>query len=226
MKPRLPSGIQPIHASLYLKKEESLIISDIHIGLEDAYHAKGMLLPRTQRRELKEALDAILTKVHPKTFILNGDLKHEFGKISNQEWDDLLWLIDYLQARGEVRVIEGNHDPLLDRILSKRKLAVQRYLRIGDIFICHGDHYLPESEGKGIKTIIIGHLHPAKTITDGIREEKYKCFLLGTYKKKRLIVLPSFNPLITGSEPELGKSPYLNKQYACFLIGKDRIYPL
>ena len=42
--------------------------------------------------ELKKILD----EVKPKIVIINGDLKHEFGRISDQEWRDTLKLIDFI----------------------------------------------------------------------------------------------------------------------------------
>ena len=43
------------------------------------------------------------------TIIVNGDLKHEFGAISEQEWRNVLKLLDYLgQHCGEIILIKGN----------------------------------------------------------------------------------------------------------------------
>ena len=33
-----------------------------------------------------------------------------------------------------------------------------------------------------------------------MKEEKYKCFLVGKWKNKEIIILPSFFPLIEGSD--------------------------
>ena len=64
---------------------------------------------------------------------------------------------------------------------------------------------------KSVKTIIIGHEHPAINLTSGARVEKYKCFLLGKFEKKNLIVMPSCNLLIEGTDVLSGNflSPYL-----------------
>ena len=80
-----------------------------------------------------------------------------------------------------------------------------------------------------IKTIIIGHEHPAVVITDGVKREKYKCFLRGTYKKKELIVLPSFNFVSMGTDVLHGKllSPLLTniEKFEVFAV-EDKIYPM
>jgi hypothetical protein len=51
-----------------------------------------------------------------------------------------------------------------------------------------------------IKMIVAGHRHPAVVLGDKYKTEKYKCFLVGKYKGKKVIVLPSFFPFVEGSE--------------------------
>ena len=51
-----------------------------------------------------------------------------------------------------------------------------------------------------IKYWILGHGHPAVTLQDGAKKEKYKCFLAGKFKGRNIIVLPSFFPLVEGSD--------------------------
>lgn len=65
----------------------------------------------------------------------------------------------------------------------------------------------------------MGHLHPAVKISDNqkVRSEKYKCFLIGDYKKKKVIIVPSFFPLIEGTS----LNEYL-KDNAC-IISKNNI---
>ncbi len=48
--------------------------------------------------------------------------------------------------------------------------------------------------------IVAGHRHPAVVLGDRYKTERYKCFLVGKYKKKKIIVLPSFFPFVEGSE--------------------------
>jgi putative SbcD/Mre11-related phosphoesterase len=209
-------GVRMIENALYLEKEKTIIVSDLHIGLESSLHNKGVLIPKTQRKELVLAFDKAL-EAKPTTIVLNGDLKHDFGTISSQEWEDILFFIDYLKKKTQVIVIEGNHDPLLDKVAAKRGLPIHQSWTAGSFFICHGDILLPIP--KQARTIIIGHVHPATSITDGVRTEKYKCFLIGKYKGKDLIVLPSFNPLLIGSE-DYSLSPYVKGKVKKVVIGQ------
>ena len=55
-------------------------------------------------------------------------------------------------------------------------LELKEFERIGDILITHGD-VVNKEELKGAKVIVIGHEHPAVSITDDVRTELYKCYL-------------------------------------------------
>jgi metallophosphoesterase superfamily enzyme len=41
-------------------------------------------------------------------------------------------------------------------------------------------------------------LHPAITLNDSYKKEKFKCFLHGKWKKKEVYILPSFVPFVFG----------------------------
>ncbi|HIH24574.1 TPA: hypothetical protein HA251_06070, partial [Candidatus Woesearchaeota archaeon] len=133
--------------------------------------------------------------------LINGDLKHEFGTINQQEERSVLELLRFLQERGvSVIVVRGNHDVLLEPILKRAGFAsFEEYLE-GDFFFCHG-HTLPRSQAfKGAKTVIIGHEHPALALSDGLRQETGKCFLFASHGRKSLIVLPSFSRATEGTD--------------------------
>jgi putative SbcD/Mre11-related phosphoesterase len=101
-----------------------------------------------------------------------------------------------------VIVIRGNHDNYLKNISGKRKFAgVEDFYVVGRYCFLHGDRDFPEIYDKKIKTWIIGHAHPALRLSDGIKTEKYKCFLEGEYKKKRIMIVPSFAEYFAGSDP-------------------------
>jgi len=204
---KLNNNIEIIDLALYLVKEKTLVISDLHIGIEESLNKQGVLIPRSQFNDLLNKLKLILNKVEIKKIVFNGDLKHEFGEISKQEWNNILSLLDFLQDK-EIIIIKGNHDPILKPIANKRNLKLVDKYDIDDITILHGDKILENLN----KTIIIGHEHPAISLKKGIRQEKYSCFLKGKYKNKELIVMPSFNLLTHGTNvlKENLLSPFLD----------------
>ncbi len=201
--------IRIIDLALYLEKHKTLVITDTQIGYEESLNKQGILVPRFQYRDLISRLKNILRQVKPEKIIINGDIKHEFGTISKTEWRYTIRLIDFLAEYGKLFLIKGNHDTILGPIAEKKNIKILDHCLIGDIYLCHG-HKLPK-DFKGAKTIIIGHEHPAVTLKDRGRVERYKCFLKGKYKNKNLIVMPSFNLLTEGSDVLIEKlmSPFL-----------------
>ncbi len=204
---KLTDNIEIIDLALYLKKEKTLIISDLHIGIEESLNKQGVLIPRFQLEDFLKKLELIFKKVEVNKVIFNGDLKHEFGEISRQEYFNILKLFDFLKDK-EIIIIKGNHDPILKPIADKRNLKLIESYILDNTTILHGDKILVNLE----KTLIIGHEHPAISFKNNGRTEKYHCFLKGKYHKKNLIVMPSFNLLTHGSNvlKENLLSPFLN----------------
>ena len=87
---------------------------------------------------------------------------------------------------------------------------------LGDILVAHGDE-LPSLKARA-RLIIIGHEHPAVTLRHGVRAEKYKCFLVGNWKKSVLIVQPSCNLATEGTDVLRSEllSPFLQQDISEF----------
>jgi len=220
-------NLEIIKTSLYLKKEKVLVISDLHLGYEEMLMKSGVLLPKFQLNEILIQLEDILKQTGKlNKVVITGDIKHEFGTISEQEWREILKLFDFLQKNAdEIVMIKGNHDIILEPIAEKRNIIVEQDFTLGDYFITHGDE-IKETKSK---TIIIGHEHPAIVLREENRAEKFKCFLVGKYKKHTLIVLPSFNPLIEGTDILSGEtlSPYLDQNldnFSVYVVGDKSYY--
>lgn len=225
----ITKGIEIIDLALWIKAKKVLIMADLHIGYEEALNKQGVLVPRFQHKELMQKLEAVIEKTKPETVIINGDLKHEFGAISTQEWRETLKVFDYISENcKKIILIKGNHDNILGPIANKRNLEILDEYNIDDIYVCHGDK-IPESlMFQKAKTVIIGHEHCAISIRKGIRVEKYKCFLKGKYKGKVLIAMPSFNLVTEGTDviSEEILSPFLKqnlKDFEVFIIS-DKAY--
>ena len=221
-------GLEIIDLGLYIKKHKTLVIADIHVGYEEVLNKQGLLVPRFQLKEVLKRLEKILSKVKPDTIIIDGDIKHEFGQISDQEWRDTLKVLDLLSKHCQkIILIKGNHDTILGPIAEKRNVEVVNGYKIDDIYITHG-HKIPENlDFTRSKTIIIGHEHPAVGLRKGQRIELFKCFLVGKWKGKDLIVQPSFNLIVEGTDilQEQLLSPFLTKidNYDVYVVA-DRIY--
>lgn len=228
---QISKGIEVIDTSLWMPEENVLIINDLHIGYEQALRINGILVPKHQLEEIIQIMENILNKIRikaktkPNTIIINGDLKHEFGKILKQEWSEVLKFLDFLLKHcKEIIIIQGNHDRIIKPIAEKKGVKVVKEFRMGESLVVHGDQLI-ETDAK---RIIIGHEHPAITIRKGGKYEKYKCFLKGKWHQKELIAVPSFNPLLEGTDVLKEKllSPFLKdiKKFEAYITNKGEIF--
>ncbi len=232
-------GVEIVNLGLYIGKLNSLVISDVHIGYEEALNRRGVMIPRFHFGDVVSSINYTFHLLKPilkkskkqklSSIIVNGDLKHEFGSISEQEWREILKFLDILaQHCDKIILVKGNHDMTLDPIAKKRNIKVVEDYSSNGFFICHG-HKIPEKdEYKNAKTVIIGDEHPAVSINDGPRSETFKCFLKGKFRSKNLVVLPSFNPVTVGTDilKETFMSPFLKGSINHFevFVAADNAY--
>lgn len=208
----LAPSIRNIGPSIFLEKTKTLIIGDLHLGAERALIELGAFIHQTQEEETTKQLLRILSEANPKEVVLNGDIKHEFGTINKDEWAYTKKIIRLLMERaGSIVIIRGNHDNLLMPIISSMGLEATDHVIRSNVLITHGDKLIKTTSE--VNTIIIGHEHPAVMLDDGVRKENYKAFIKGKYGDKTIIVMPSFYPLIEGSDAlrEEALGPYMKK---------------
>ncbi len=131
-------------ADLGLLIKDTLIISDLHIGYEQSLNRDGIMVPRFQYKLILERLQEIIRRSIIRKVIVNGDLKHEFGRITRQEWKEALNFIKFLKENfDEVILLKGNHDNFTKFIAEKTGLEVYETYCMGDFIIMHGDK-IPE----------------------------------------------------------------------------------
>lgn len=212
-----------------LKIEDTLVISDLHFGYETSLNNQGLMIPQHQFDKLVNSLEVIQEKANTTKIILNGDIKHNFGSISKQEWKEVLSFIDYLSdIYVDIKVIKGNHDNFTQYILNKRDLILEDEIILGNYLITHG-HIIPEVIPEQIETIIIGHEHPCIGIRNQERVEKVKSFLKGKWRDYNLIVTPSFTPISHGSDVlhEKTISPFIEDimEFEVYAVEEDEVFP-
>lgn len=220
-------GVEIKDLALYFKKEKILLIADLHVGYEEALNKQGIMVPRFHGKDILKRLDIITKELEIETVIINGDLKHEFGTISDQEWRDALRVLDFLLKKCKrIILIKGNHDKILDPIAKKRNVEVADEFIINNTIIVHGDKIPKTLPFLSAKNIIIGHEHPAVSIKHENRVEKFKCFLKGKYNKQTLVVQPSLSLITEGTDVLSEKllSPFLKqdlRKFKVFIVGDE-----
>lgn len=199
------------------------------IGNDGGVISKGNIINKQEKTHNKGVRSLVFNnnKEKVKEIIILGDLKHEFSQASSQEWREVLNLLEYLKNKAEkITIIKGNHDNYLINVMKNKENVklVDYYIKnVGKEKICflHGHKLFSECLDRGVKLIIMGHMHPAISIRKHAKEEKYKCFLVGKYKDtencefsvsqtskqnkqevcdKEIIILPSFFPLVEGAD--------------------------
>ena len=221
--------IRFLHDALLVDKK-ILVFGDLHIGFEEHIADQG-IFPRVQLKKIIEKLSGIFEllkkdKIEIEKVIILGDLKHEFGGISDAEWRDTLDFLDFVsknikkdEGDENIILIKGNHDNILGPIAKKRSVKLVDFYKYKQICFLHGNK-LHGNCFSDSKFLIMGHLHPAITLRDEYKKEKYKCFLKGKWKGKETYVLPSFSPISFGYDLDSIEDSIHKGE---FLIVKDKL---
>jgi len=203
--------------AVFIERMDTLVLADLHLGIEGALEKQGVFLPLSVSLKLVEKIEELVEYVKPKRVIFLGDVKHEFGFPNPSEWINVKKLLQFLLDNNLlVEVVRGNHDNYLISILKRYGIPLhQDVLSCGEISFTHG-HLEVKVENLG-EIIIMGHEHPSLRLRDEVGvSHKFKCFLVGRVGEKVLIVLPSANELATGTDVNLTSredflSPILRK---------------
>ncbi|MFA5357754.1 MAG: metallophosphoesterase [archaeon] len=222
---------------LFLKKENALLIGDLHIGGEESLNASGLFIPRKNFEKVIKELGFVFSKTGKvKTVFLMGDVKHGFGLPNRQEFAEINLLFDFLAERSEkITIIKGNHDNYLEMIVIGAKTRLGREINVKkseilgkrkEIFLIHGDEI--KKAPKNVKLIIIGHEHCAITLRDFAKSEKFKCFIKTKICGTKVIAMPSLNFIATGTDlsTEEPLSPYLKemKEFECWVVEDEKSF--
>lgn len=205
---------------LALLIEDTMIIADLHLGYEQYLNSEGFMLPSFQFKKIIDRINRIRESSGAENIIINGDLKHEFGRVTHQENRELKRLLDQLEENfKKITLIKGNHDPIIPYISPLKNFKILDSIKFRDHLITHG-HFIPDKIET--HTIIIGHEHPCIGLRSGERIEKIKCYLKGPFHDKKLVIMPSFNFVTEGSDilHEAIISPFLKESK----LSKFRVY--
>jgi len=186
-----------------------LCVADLHLGIEVQLRHAGFNIP-SQAPKMLSSLEA-LTAFADNLLIL-GDLKHRIPSVSYREDREIPPILEKLMDRyKEVVIVAGNHDGGLDAILPSGVKAVSGAgIRVENAGAFHG-HIWPSREVMEGDMLVMGHIHPSVVLADSLgTRSNEKCWLKGKLKSKtvlkrydhcpkELIIVPAFNPLLTGT---------------------------
>lgn len=190
--------------ALYHEPSSTVVISDLHLGLEGSMTQKGSYIPPAQLEDTIEEIEKLQKETGADKLVINGDIKTEFSTSRYKEKEEINNFLETAADNFEdVVLIKGNHDTFLDSTLEEHGLRFLKYHVDSGILYTHGHISLEELDiREDYSTIVIGHEHPALRLTDEIGvTEKIDCFLYGeTEDGKDLIVLPAFSQISNGTD--------------------------
>lgn len=221
--------------TVFFPEQGILAVGDLHLGYEAMLKEQGMIFPLTQIQEDIQDLEKIFKKIKQKhnlkKIIFLGDIKHYFG-FDWGEKENFSELFNFLKKYFEEKNIiwiKGNHDKFGFHGIELKNYHIQE-----GIAFAHGEKNYSKLFDKEINTLVLSHIHPSITLEDkqGIKKEKYKCFLTGKYNSKNIIIVPSFLRLTTGTDvreyadiPDFFIIPKNKmKSFNIHVIGEDKVY--
>ncbi|MGQ9515521.1 MAG: metallophosphoesterase, partial [Thermoproteota archaeon] len=224
--------VRPLPPDPALLVEDTIVVSDLHLGFEGELREKGIRIPSQTDRIFHE-LTNLLDRTEARRLILLGDVKHGVPKVSIEEWRHIPNFLEVLSERvSSLEVIPGNHDgDLLPLTPRNVKIHPPQGIGIGDSWLIHG-HALPSPKAENSNCLIIGHIHPAIELADAfgfrmIYPVWLKCKASGPIST--VIVMPSLNRIIghlvinrTGFDEKFG--PIF--KWAKIDIGFSEVYTL
>ena len=221
-------NIQPIHDLPALRIDDTIVIGDMHIGVESHLGRKGFHLPsRTavMRDVLLEIEDA-------NRLVVIGDIKDSVPGSSKQEYREIP---DLFQAMLEhfdiVDVVVGNHDTQIEDFLPKHvNVHPASGMKLGDVGLIHG-HTWPSADVMASKTLIMAHNHPTVMFRDGIGKRTTEpCWFRTKFtdaqsnyleRPDELIMIPAFNRLLGGSPVNVVGEGFLGPMMNSGMIDVD-----
>jgi len=212
-------------ALLIENNERSLIVADLHIGIESRFVKKGLHFP-SQTHLIKNRIEKLIREYTPSTLVILGDVKHNIPNISFQEWKEIPRFFKNLTELIKIEIVPGNHDGNLKRLIPKNisyHSSKGYILKNGNkkIGLLHG-HTWPARDLLDVNLLFMGHNHPAIGLKDslGIRHVD-KVWIRTKWKKKRVQMYilkneTSMNGNITDSEQNSNKKKIGNPEIIIF----------
>ena len=186
-----PNVVPDGRLALFHETERWLAVADLHFGYELSQRAAGRLVPLWGMSSIEDWLVELLDEYRPRKLVIVGDLVHD--QVSSAAAAELL---ARLRERCEVITLAGNHDRHAEQLIE----SVPRW-ETPDFVFQHADCETDETAGR---IQVIGHHHPAASLTDGAGLRlKFPAFIQLAHRW----VLPAFSPWAGGvARPDDGES--------------------
>lgn len=196
--------------ALYWPREETLVVSDLHLEKGSHYAARGVLLPPYDSRTTLRRLSVAVRDFAPKRVISLGDAFHDADAEARMDEGDAD-ILGALTSECDWIWILGNHDP---RPPARFSGAVETEAQIG----CLRFHHEP-SPGLAPGEVA-GHLHPAARVRLESRIVRRRCFVSDGTR----LVMPAFGAYAGGLNVLDSAFSTLFGAFSCLVLGGEGVY--
>ncbi len=203
--------------------EDCLVLGDLHIGIEEKLEEKGIHVPNLSAGMGREVREIFLSS-NVKKLVLLGDIKESIGYPTKLGYSYLKAFFDEIKGI-DVVVVKGNHDAHLSEVFSVLGLSykIEKELILRSTALAHGNAY-PSKEALSKKYLIIGHGHAAYGPVGGSVEKVW--VIASSARGKKLILVPAFNPMISGSNIRNWNADMGIIHAGSFNINEAKVYDL
>ena len=176
--------------AIFWEEENTLLISDLHIGKISHFRKEGIAVPLKGLHENFTRLDAMMQLKNVQRILFIGDLFHS---TLNNEWREFCqWRQKY--AWVDMHIVLGNHDIFPEQLYCDVALQVHKTeISIGPFIFAHH----PKEKFGPTDYVISGHVHPVIRLNGTANQSfRFPCFYFG----EQQALLPSFG-YFTGGYP-------------------------
>jgi len=168
--------------ALYWERENTLVVSDLHIGKTAHFRKAGIAIPSTILDNDLLRLQLLIDHFKVQTVLVVGDLFHA-GK--NIEIDHFQNFMLHNKTIG-FELIKGNHDRLKDSFYESIGITIfKTHKDVHDFRFVHDEKHCETQ-----KFCVSGHTHPGVSIKGkGKVRIKLPCFEVSEYR----LILPAFS---------------------------------
>ncbi len=193
----------------FIPEEKTLVISDVHIGIEHELFKSGIVVPKQSDSFLK-TLNFAIDLTHAKRLVILGDLKYKVPGTSMGELKAIPIFLEKLMKNVKVILCKGNHDDNIETLLPDGvKLHGSGGFKMHNYGFFHG-HAWPSKKLMSCDYLLMGHLQPAVEFKDSLgyrtieqiwvkakvdAKLTMKKYGISKTGKLNLIIVPAFNKL-------------------------------
>lgn len=170
-------------------------MADLHFGYELSQRTAGRLTPMWGMKSTEQRLMELLADYQPRRLLILGDLVHDRAAV-----EPARALLSRLATICETLLLAGNHDRHVAGTIAMRDSWEN------EEFHFHHGHCATEA---GDRIQVIGHHHPAGTVSDGAG---LRLKLPAFVQTAGCWILPAFSPWAAGAAWPTGTS---NRVWLC-----------